>query len=206
MPLIATETAGSSFSPVPEGVHAAACCWLIDCGTQHSEQFNNDARKVVIAFEIPDERIEIDGEDKPRIISRQFTLSLHEKAALRAFLEAWRGKRFTAQELTGFDLHAVLGAPCQLQILHRENQGRTYANIASIMPKAKGAPLPATELTPVLFSIDDLDRNRALAEQIPGELPEWIRELVLASAEAHSWGRAAEPERPAFSIDDEIPF
>ncbi|MBN2644626.1 MAG: hypothetical protein JXR59_04035 [Desulfuromonadaceae bacterium] len=206
MPLIATETAGSSFSPVPEGVHAAACCWLIDCGTQHSEQFAKDARKLVIAFELPEERIEIDGEDKSRIISRQFTLSLHENAALRAFLEAWRGKRFTAQELTGFDLHAVLGAPCQLQILHRENQGKTFANIASIMPKAKGAPLPNTEIDRVLFSIDDLDRNRSLVDQIPRELPEWISDLILCSAEARSWGKAAEPEQPAFNVDDEIPF
>ncbi len=205
MPLIATETTGSSFSPVPEGVHAAACCWLVDLGTQHSEQFNNDARKIVIAFELPDERIEIDNEDKPRIISRQFTLSLHEKAALRAFLEAWRGKRFTAQELTGFDLNNVLGAPCQLQVLHRENQGKTYANIAAVMPKAKGAPAPGTEIEKVLFSLDDCDKGRPLVEQIPKDLPDWIGDILLSSEESKSWGKQP-VEEPVFNPDDEIPF
>jgi hypothetical protein len=212
MPLIATETGNGNFSPVPEGVHLAVCCWLADLGTQYSEAYGNSSRKIVVAFELPEERIEIDGEDKPRIISRQFTLSLHEKAALRAFLEAWRGRRFTTDELAGFDLGNVLGKPCQLQILHRDSGGKTYSNIASVMPPPKGSKVPETELEQVLFSLDDCNPSQPLMQQIPEQLPEWIANLIAGSDEGKAWGSnsatepPAAPEQPEFNPDDEIPF
>ena len=209
MPLIATETGGGSFSPVPEGVHIAVCCWLVDLGTQYSEAYANNSRKIVVAFELPEERIEIDGEDKPRLISRQFTLSLHEKAALRSFLEAWRGRRFTAEELNGFDLGNVLGKSCQLQLLHRDSGGKTFANIASVMPPPKGRKPPATELKQILFSLDDCDPGKPLIQQIPEQLPEWIVNLIAGSDEGKSWGNrsAAEPPAaPEFNENDEIPL
>lgn len=71
------------------------------------------------------------------------------------------------------------------------------------MPKAKGAPAPATEIEPLLFSLDDCNQSVDLAGQIPAALPEWIGDLILSSAEALGWGKNATAE-PTF--DDEIPF
>jgi len=63
---------------------------------------------------------------------------LHEKSALRKDLESWRGKKFTRDEEMGFDIERLIGVNCLLNITHNEVGDRTYANIVSIMPLAKG--------------------------------------------------------------------
>ena len=133
MAIIASAKSGN-FVPVSEGVHTAVCIWVIDLGDQYSEKFDNTSRKVQLTWEIPDETIEIDGEQKPRVISKEYTLSLNEKAVLRQHLEAWRGKKFSEEELKGFDLANIIGASCQLQVLHNS---KGYANEGSIMALPK---------------------------------------------------------------------
>jgi hypothetical protein len=46
------------------------------------------------------------------VISKEFTLSMHEKSTLRQFLESWRGKAFTEKEALSFDVTALIGKPC----------------------------------------------------------------------------------------------
>ena len=82
-------------------------------------------------------QIEIEGKDLPRAISREYTLSLHKKANLRADLESWRGKGFTDRELEGFDLENILGKNCMLNIIHKQTEKAIYANIVSVMPLMK---------------------------------------------------------------------
>ncbi len=69
------------------------------------------------------------------------TATLNEKSRLRPFLEAWRGKRFTAEELKGFDPDVLLGVNATIQILHVTKNDKVYDNISTIMKAAKGAPL-----------------------------------------------------------------
>jgi hypothetical protein len=70
---------------------------------------------------------------------KRYTLSLHEKANLRRELETWRGKKFTAEEGEGFDLEKLLGANCQLQVIHNEkDDGTVYANVQAIVPAGRG--------------------------------------------------------------------
>lgn len=73
------------------------------------------------------------------MVVSQYTLSLNSKAKLRQHLEAWRGRKFSGEELKGFDLEKLLGANCQLQIVHSlSDNGRTYANVQAIVPLGKG--------------------------------------------------------------------
>ena len=99
---------GMDFDPIPAGVHHAEGWAVIDLGTQHNPKFNQDQHKVCIGWELPSERIQIEDNgaeiDKPKVISRIFTLSLSEKSHLRPFLESWRGRPFSPQELLGFDI------------------------------------------------------------------------------------------------------
>ena len=69
------------------------------------------------------------------------TASLSEKSALRQFIVSWRGRPLTSNELdAGFDLEKLIGANCQLQIIHQLGRdGKTYANIGAILP-IKGVP------------------------------------------------------------------
>ena len=96
-----TATVGKERDLIEEGIFDGVCSKIIDLGTQYSEIFKNSAHKIRIFWEIVGETIEINGEQMPRLVSKEFTLSLNEKSKLRQALQSWRGKAFTAEELQG---------------------------------------------------------------------------------------------------------
>jgi hypothetical protein len=58
---------------------------------------------------------------------------------LRPMLEAWRGRKFTPQELEGFDLERLLGVSCQLQLVHvLTDRGGLFANVQAVVPLGRG--------------------------------------------------------------------
>ena len=175
MALTARENSGAQSSPIPEGLHMAYCCGLYDIGEQHNEKFNKLNRQVVISWALPNETISIQGMDEPRIVSKTYTLSLGDRSNLRAHLKSWRGRDFTPEELEGFDLVKIVGAPCQIQIIHEINGDRTYANIAAIVPYPKGMP-PIEK--PILPRVFDLDTSPISELQT---LPQWIQERIMKS-------------------------
>jgi hypothetical protein len=185
MALTVKENGNGDFTPIPEGMYMAHCYGLYDLGTQHNEMFNKDARQVLFCFELPEVRFDLekDGETRnlPKAISKKYTLSLNAKATLRKELELWRGRRFSAEELKGFDLVKVLGAPCQLQVLHTEKDGKTYANIASICPAPKGY-MPKLENPKRYFSFEEHSDDGTVMD-IPEGTPEWIGKLIMAAKE-----------------------
>lgn len=134
--------AGNGFEKCPEGTHPARCYRLIDLGSQESEWQGQkkQSRKILIQFEVlGDERM---SDGRPFQLSKRVTASLGEAAALRKMLESWRGKAFTADELRAFDLTKLLGAYALVNVVHAEKNGRTYTNIASLMPLPKAMPKP----------------------------------------------------------------
>jgi hypothetical protein len=137
MPIIAKKTGGSTFEPAPPGVHAAVCVDVVDLGILEVvwKGQKKKQHKVRIAWQIGEDRPE-DG--KPYLVQKRYTLSLSEKAALRADLESWRGKPFTRDEEAGFDLETIIGAPCMMNVVQETRDGNTYSNIKAIMPLPKG--------------------------------------------------------------------
>lgn len=137
MPIIATAGEGKTFAPAPAGVHQGVCVDVVDMGMLEVKWAGETKKqhKVRIVWQI-DEAME-DG--KRFIVQKRYTLSLHEKANLRKDLEAWRAKAFTAEELP-FDIERLLGVNCFLNVVHAHKDGKTYANVASIMPLKKGMP------------------------------------------------------------------
>lgn len=124
MSLIAKKT--SSFEPAPEGLWPAVCVDVVDLGMVEG-QFGTK-HKCRIVWEISERMKSGD----PYIASKQYTVSLHEKSALHKDLKSWRGKAFTPEELAGFDVERVIGAPCQLLIAQEEKDGSVYANIQAV--------------------------------------------------------------------------
>lgn len=196
---------GSNFPMLAEGSYAAVCYMLVDIGLQRNERYGNSSRKVIIGWEIADEYVEVDGEKKPRVFSARYTASLNEKAILRRDLAAWRGRDFTEAELAEFNLRNIIGAPCLIQIIHKEgNNGKTYANLASIMALPKGMAAPKRTLDPVIFDIDESD-----AEDLE-MLPEWIANMVKSS---ESWQQRLSADKGGAAMQDldeaddgELPF
>ena len=214
MSLTAKETSGKGFDPIPEGVYQAICYSVIDLGTHHDDRFKKDIHKVLIQWEIPGERIEIERDGKmldlPRAISKRYTMSLHKKSSLRHDLEAWRGRRFSDAELAGFDLSKVAGSPCLLAIVHTEKADKTYADIASIMapPRGDGNKYGRPENPVTVFEIPD-GQNGPF--DIP-DVPEWVADTIRESMEYQ--GAIPQPvtmpepieEGPPAEDGDELPF
>lgn len=124
------------FTPAPEGLHHAVCVDVIDLGVLQTTW--GDKHKVRLVWQIE----EADTETGKRFEARkQFNLSLHEKATLRKDLEAWRGRKFTADELKGFDLEKLLGVNCQIQIVHEIGEDASiWANVQAVVPAPKNVP------------------------------------------------------------------
>lgn len=173
--LTASAKPTSSTPPLEAGSYLARCVQLIDLGDQMNEIAGKLQRQVMLLFEIPTERIEINGEDKPRTISATYTLSLNDKAKLRGVLESWRGKQFTEEELAAFDLRKILNATCMLTVVEKvsKTSGNKYSSIAAISRPFKGAIVKPAE-TPILAF--DLDEPGCL--EVLETLPEWMRERV----------------------------
>lgn len=208
MSLTVSNDSRATVPPIPAGTYLGVCNMLIDLGLQFNEQFEKSSRKVLIGWEIPEETITIDGEEKPRLLTKRYTASLHDRAALRKDLAAWRGRDFTAEELKAFDLKNVLGASCMLSVIHREYQGRTIAGIQSIMSLPKGMPKGKPADVALTF---DLDTDPL--EKIDS-LPGWIGDIIRQSetyahrkAEEQSLEPPPMTEIPADADGlDEIPF
>lgn len=193
---------GSNVKPIPEGVYEAVCVGLYDIGTQHNNWYDKDIPQIVIVWEIPELRIDIerDGEtvNLPRVISQTYTNSIGSKSNLGKLLVSWRGKKFEPAELKGFQLIKILGAACTLQVLHND---KGYANVETILPLKK-----KIEPENPLLSYDVDEKG-----PFPTGMPKWIIEKVEGSLEFKEFKpKDEEPppvdKDPGYDPDDDIPF
>ena len=173
--------------PTPAGVYPAVCFGVIGVGT-HFTGFKDPktkkeiwANQVVLLFELPTERIEINNKDLPRTISTfPLTISLGSKANLRIkYIEPWRGKKFTdAEAAEGFDMQVLLGQNCLMSVINVDSSdgSKTYANIGAVMPLQKGAPTFEPENPIIYYEID-------AGMVIPEGTPEWLKIKIFESRE-----------------------
>ncbi len=175
------ENKGGDFKIPPAGTHPARCISIIDLGTQEIEWQGKkkSQRKIRFSWELPLE-LEVFGEGKepqPFIVSRDYTLSMFDAAALRKDLESWRGKKFTEKEAEWFDETKVVGKPCTLTLVHNEKGGKTYANISGIAGVMRGVNYPAQINQTVVYNTSEGRNTTFMA------LPDWIKEKIEKSPE-----------------------
>lgn len=144
MPILSKDNQ-KEWEPAPEGLHQAVCVDVVDRGMQetsfglkHQVQIRWMLGEMVPTFDAPQVLCGQDG--KPFLVMQTYTNSLNEKAKLRQHLDAWRGRKFSPEELRdGFDLERLIGVNCQLQVVHNlSDNGRTYSNVQAIVPLGKG--------------------------------------------------------------------
>ena len=127
-----------SFAPPPEGLLHVVCVDVVDLHIVEGPF--GAARKVQIVWQTAD----TDEEGRRYLICRTYTASLHEKSKLRPMLEAWRGKKFTAEELKGFDIDklAAAGVNGQVQVVHKlRGDGTMGYDVQAVVPAPKGVPM-----------------------------------------------------------------
>lgn len=141
MSLIARENK-KEWTQAPEGLHHAVCCDVVDLGMVESPPWGKK-HKARLLWQIE----EINPDTGKRFeIRADYGLSLSEKSRLRPTLEAWRGRKFTEDELEGFDLEILVGVNCQVQVIHNLTaKGKTYANVQAVVPAPKGIPKLAVQ-------------------------------------------------------------
>ena len=215
MSLTASDTGGGSFTPVPPGMHRARCYRIVDTGTQRSEYDKkvSHLQKVMIQFEVHGEDDAgnplVTPKGEPMSISKNFTLSLAEKATLRKDLQAWRGRDFTAEELRGFELKNVLGAWCMIAVAKSlGNNGKEYTNIMSINPvpvtiKKAGLPEGFNKLNMFVISDPDMELFESFGKNLKEKImnsPEWRARDQQPAPKPGAQGSGFD------DMDDDIPF
>lgn len=133
MPIIARDNQ-TQFAPAPEGLHQAVCVDVVDKGLVDGPWGPKPTIQIRWQLECVNE-----DTAKRHMAVMNFNLTLNEKANLRKILKAWRGRDFTKDELEGFDLENLIGANCQVQIIHKlSDNGNTYGNVQAVVPLGKG--------------------------------------------------------------------
>ena len=202
MPII--KQSENTFEPVPAGTHPARCYAMVSLGTQPTNNPKYDPSfKVVLQFEFPNELIEVKGEKRPMMTGHFLSAylgSVTKPSKANLFLTAWRGRQFTEQELAGFDLAKVVGAPCLLNIVHETKNGKLRETIASISPLPKGMPVVPQINPTVIYEIDEGRNDKFKA------LPEWMQKMI-EQCEEWTAPKASEPDPdPHDEGDPNVPF
>lgn len=161
--------------PVDPGVYMAICIGVVDLGEQYSEKFKSYSNKLKIVWELVGETVEVDGEQKPRQLSKDFNVFTSKNSKLRALLTSWNGKNYSDDEFAELDLFDQLGKACQLNVVL--NETGEYANVDNLMALPKGFPVPKTETPYIAFDIDAWDDDAFKA------LPEWYQEQIKKSTQ-----------------------
>ena len=181
MSIIAQQQNNGGGQTVPAGTHVARCYQIIHIGTivdtyQGEERLVN---KVRLVFELPLETADFGKGEQPFSIGRDFTLSMHEKSGLRAFVQSWLGKAMSDAEAAKFDIGTLLGKEAMVNVMHRTaNTGRNYADLKGASPLAKGMTCPPQVNAAFLLDYDSEDFDLRFKM-----LPEWLQNKVSSSAE-----------------------
>jgi hypothetical protein len=166
--ITAVDNGGGGFKPHPEGQFTAVCVDVIDLG-ERLRVFSGKTPKVsqmcALVF-LTGETNEDTG--APHDVHSEFTVSMFERANLRLFLEAWRGRAYTDdQAKEGVPLHKLVGHPGLVSIMHQQSKaGRTYATIQSIMPLPKGLVPPAVDTEAYKRAAFWEDRKKGYAAEL----------------------------------------
>lgn len=169
---------------IPAGNYIGRCYQMIEIGTV-SETILGEVKilkKVRIGWELPEEQ-KVFSEEKgpqPCVISKEFTLSMHEKSSLRAVMKSWRGKDFTEEEARSFDITKLLGVPCMINIIHKPSKSdpsKLYQEISGITGIPKGMTVPDQINKTLCLSYDKFDQDAFES------LPDFIKDKMRGSLE-----------------------
>ena len=197
---------------VPPGTHIARCIKFIHFGhikevNFHGQEVYQD--KIRITWELPYEtRVFKEGEpEQPMAISKDYTNILSSKSNLYIDLVNWRGVPFTAEELAGFDVETIVGAACQLTIIHQTSKtGTKYEKVSAVSSLAKGTTCPPQVNASFIWNYNDRFDLKVLES-----MADWFQEKIKGSLEYKDKMNPAPdpdhvaPDIPAPDINDAPP-
>lgn len=156
------------FIVVPPGTYLGACYLIVDLGTQQTDYMGDISfkKRMTIYWEVHGEDENgnqlVTDDGKPYTIFKNYTQSLSEKSNLYKDLVSWRGKQFTQEELSGFNIASILGKWCMLNVIHKPSQDgkKIFANVDGVSPvpsMIKKAGMPEIANNQKAFSLNNID-------------------------------------------------
>ena len=151
---------------------------IIDLGTQENKKFGTTARIFDFTFELPTETKEFDWIMKPLVVSREYAISMNDKANLPKMLYALNGWiEITDEQKKTFDGRDWIGKQCTITVDHNDSW---YPIIVSVAPTVKWMAVQ-TQFNNSIFM--DLDMNIQEINDIFVTLPEFIQKKIKSSPE-----------------------
>lgn len=193
--VILVKDAPPKFQAHPEGMYVGLCVDSIDMG-ERVKTYPGAPTRLVPMCSLVFRTGHKNDAGEYLDIQQEFAQSMGEKANLRHFLESWRGKSYTAEQLeAGVSLDKLAGQYALLTIEQKTSptSKRTYAVIRSVSPVPPVMPKP----------------------EFPAyERPEYLMERKAEYATEATAYRTAISVRPvadyeapaAADDDDELPF
>ncbi len=171
---------GGDYEQAPPGNHPAVCVAIVDIGVQEQEFAGEKKyqRRAYFCFELVSEKSKAGNNF---LLGIDLTVSLAEKAKLRAWVEAWRGKKIADGE--EFDISVLLGKKCLLSVIEKGG----YARIQGVASMPKGMVVGEPTHKPFIFSVDDIKDDTY-------DLPDWLPWLYGETLKAHIDRRCEEVE------------
>ncbi len=163
-----------------EGNYPATLYKIVYMGTVDGEYKGEktSAYKVNLTWELPTEMKEWkEGEgEKPVVVSKMYTLSMNNKANLRAIVEGMVGG-MTDSEAIDFDIDNLLGKTCLLNISYGVSEtGKEKQNVStSKLIKGMEAPKPFNKQ--IIVSYDNWN------EEAYQSLPQFMRDEMAKTLE-----------------------
>ena len=157
---------------VEDGTYAARIVQVVDLGVQKGEYKGEETIKpeVMITFEFPTETLTIDGEEKPRWLSKQFTVSMNEKSALYALVQAFDIDGKATRR--GSKPEGLLGLAGMVTVGSTASGNAKVAGVSRLM---KGLTVPELFNDPIYFDLDSTsDANNDSFQK----LPQWLQEKI----------------------------
>lgn len=195
---------------IPSGNYIARCYQMLQIGTVEEVVMGavKSLNKVRIGWELPTELkvFNTDKGEQPFVISKEFTLSMHEKSNLRKLLASWRGKDFTEDEAKCFDITKLLSVPCMINVIHKPsktNTAKIYEEISNVSPMPKGVKCPPQINQTVVLEYENFNWDTF------NSLPDFIKQKVQSSAEYKEMQSPQERNLTANEITepiDDLPF
>lgn len=161
--------------PLENGIYMAVCVAVADIGDQYSAKFKNIQRKILFAFDIPSETIEVNGEIRPRQLSKRCTFTDSNRGTLIKVVNAWLNSNISERELRDMELYDFAGKPCQIRVSVREDG--VHNDVEDVMALSKGMTIPTTD-TPI--TTYDIDEDGFSGDKWDA-LPQWLQDTVKKS-------------------------
>lgn len=192
--IVTAKDTSTSYAPAPEGQHQAVAVDVVNLG-ERVETFQGQNPKVVQKVALVYQIDEVNPDTGKRFeIAVEKTLTFGEKAGLRKWLEAWRGKKYGDEEArtNGAPLHKLVGVNGLITVEHKTSkQGRVYGMASNITPLPKGM----TPIAPSEYQRADYWAKRK--EEYAG---------TVAAHRAIQGGPHHDEPPPLPEDDDDLPF